>query len=100
MGHPLTPFCSAGSYAECDLWGRIQGFACNLKFERDKNFFNGGYAVLDRTLAAVCAVPADGAGTEKIKGVCPSDTQCTPPPRTRQGKPLKNFLSGEAITSQ
>lgn len=68
MGHPLTPFCSAGSYAECDLWGRIQGFACNLKFERDKNFFNGGYVVLDRTLAAVCAVPADGAGTEKIKG--------------------------------
>jgi hypothetical protein len=30
---------------------------------------------------------------QKNKRVYPSDTQCTPPPRTCQGKPLKNFLS-------
>lgn len=92
----MTPFCSAGSYTECDLRGRLQGFACNLKFERDKNFFNGGYAVLDRTLVAVytgCptgkpfyfSVPAPSAGT--------AHTATKNPPR----QTLEKFFVRESI---
>ncbi len=90
-------FCSAGSYAEGDLWGKHE-VGDNGELVLFENFFLCGcsyVASLDRTPPTWCGKSADGA-RQKPKTSLPRRLAILP--RLREPvktKPPKKFFKGE-----
>lgn len=92
-------YCSAGSYADGDLWGRL-GACRGRKSERGKKFFRRCWRSLDSRVSRVCFRPADGAGTKRTLSTPRRLNKCTPLPLVSQDRADEKFFCQGSVCNR